>query len=600
MICKKEREEFECKIHKVDFCVVGGGLAGMLAAISAARHGIKVALMQDRPMLGGNASSEIRMWVRGARGANKKETGILEELALENIYRNPTLNFFVWDTIMYEKVRFEENIDLILNCSCCEAVMDSNKILKIKGWQTTTQKWHEVEATLFADCSGDSVLAPLTGAEYRMGRESSEEFGETIAPKISDNCTMGLTCQIQARETAKPVQFIAPKWAPKYTKENFINKLKDPKIQKWHMGNLWWMEIGGVYNSIDDTETLRDELLKIAYGSWNYIKNGTDHEHDAENWELDWVGFLPGKRESRRYVGDHILTQSDVQSGGRFEDLIAYGGWSIDDHNPKGFETTEPATIHHTVPSPFGIPYRVLYSKNIDNLTFAGRNISATHTAMASSRVMATCAILGQALGAAAYLAIENRMTPREVYQKKIYDLQQILMDDDCYLPYNIRKIPEVMDYATIKVKSGDASCLIDGIERPIDEVDHAWEGNVGDEITISFEQPKYIKNMRIVFDSDLTRSTWTDICNAHKQFPMKNNTYLDEKLLYVPKTITKMFKIFIKKEKSEWQEFFVEKENHQRLVNVIINETCKEIKLVPMTTWGYETVRIYSLDVND
>ena len=158
--------------HKVDLCVVGGGLAGMCAAVAAARHGIKVALMHDRPVYGGNASSEIRMWVCGAHGKNNRETGIIEEIALETLYRNPYRRYPMWDAILFELINNEKNITPILNCSCNDIEMDGSKIKKVIGWQTTTQCYHIIEAKLFADCSGDSILAPLSGAEYRWGRES--------------------------------------------------------------------------------------------------------------------------------------------------------------------------------------------------------------------------------------------------------------------------------------------------------------------------------------------------------------------------------------------------------------------------------------------
>ena len=172
--------------HKADLCVVGGGLAGMCAAISAARHGVRVVLMQDRPVLGGNASSEVRMWICGAHGENNRETGILEEIELENLYRNSNTSFSIWDSILYEKVKFQENITLLLNCTCNDVTMDGNRIQAIRGWQLTTETWHTVEAGLFADCSGDSILAPLTGAEYRMGREAAGEFQEDIEPEHTD------------------------------------------------------------------------------------------------------------------------------------------------------------------------------------------------------------------------------------------------------------------------------------------------------------------------------------------------------------------------------------------------------------------------------
>ncbi|MDF1514671.1 MAG: FAD-dependent oxidoreductase, partial [Anaerolineae bacterium] len=252
--------------HSVDFCVIGGGLAGMSAAISAARHGARVLLMQDRPVLGGNASSEVRMWVCGAHGENNRETGLIEEIALENRYRNPLRNYSLWDSVLYEKVRLEPNITLLLNCSCNDAVMDGNRIVSVKGWQTTTETWHTVEANLFADCSGDSILVPLTGAEYRVGREARAEFDEDIEPERADRRTMGMSCLIQARETDQPQPFIPPLWA-------YVYESCDDLPHRGHdllKTNFWWIELGGEQDSIHDTEAIRDELLKVAFGVWDH------------------------------------------------------------------------------------------------------------------------------------------------------------------------------------------------------------------------------------------------------------------------------------------------------------------------------------------
>ena len=176
-------------VHKVDFCVVGGGLAGMCAAIAAARHGVKTLIMQERPVFGGNASSEIRMWVCGAPGC--LETGIVEELRLENLHRNPHVNFSIWDSILFEKVRFQENLTSLLNTSCQSVEMEGSSIKSVTGWQMTTQTFHKVEAAYFADCSGDSILAPLSGAEFRIGREGRDEFSESLAHDVADRQTMG-------------------------------------------------------------------------------------------------------------------------------------------------------------------------------------------------------------------------------------------------------------------------------------------------------------------------------------------------------------------------------------------------------------------------
>ena len=336
--------KFKTIEHKCDLCIVGGGLSGTIAALSAARHGLKVVLVQDRPVLGGNCSSEIRMWVRGAKGYWNRETGILAEFEEENIYRNPTLAPTLWDSVLFGKIKENKNITLLLNTSCLEAECSGNKITSVVAWQLTTYSWHKVSAKYFADCSGDSVLAPLSGAKYRIGREGNEEFNETIGPKIADSKTMGMSILLQARETDHPVKFTPPEWANVYETDNDIdikaNNVKYSETRNHEIGtsgcNLWWMELGGDTEAIANTEETRDELLKLAFGIWDHIKNRQDHGY--ENWELEWIGFLPGKRESVRYIGEHILTQHDIESEGRFEDVVAYGGWPMDDHNPKGFK----------------------------------------------------------------------------------------------------------------------------------------------------------------------------------------------------------------------------------------------------------------------
>ena len=336
--------------HEADLCVVGGGLAGTCAAVAAARRGIRVVLMQDRPVLGGNASGEIRMWVCGAHGDNNRETGIIEEMELENFYRNTGLSYSVWDSVVYEKAMLEPNLTLLLNCTCQEAMMEGRRIAAVKGWQMTSETYHTVRAALFADCSGDSILAPLTGAEFRLGRESRAEFGEPIAPELADRRTMGNSCLFQIRETDRPQPFIPPEWAYVFPTDD------DMPFREHHIGtNYWWIELGGDRDSIHDADALRHELLRIALGVWDHVKNRGDH--GADNWVLDWIGFLPGKRESRRYVGDVIITQQDVEAGGPFQDIVAYGGWTMDDHFPAGFGHKESyPTIHHPAPSPWGIP----------------------------------------------------------------------------------------------------------------------------------------------------------------------------------------------------------------------------------------------------
>ncbi len=586
------KDVFNNHLHECDLCVVGGGLSGICAAIAAARHGLSVVIMHDRPMFGGNASSEIRMWVSGATGDNNRETGIMEELALENLYRNPERVFPIWDSVLYEAVMNEKNITSLLNCSCLDAEMNGNKIVSVMGWQTTTQSFHTVKAKYFSDCSGDSILAPLSGAEFRLGREARAEFNESIAPLVSDKKTMGLTCLIQARELERPVKYIAPLWANKYTREDLapyrIPDMNDPAE------NYWYMELGGEYDSIADTEMLRDMLLKVAFGIWDYIKNSGDYE--ADFWSLDFVGFLPGKRESRRYVGDYIMTQNDVRAEGKFHDTIAFGGWPMDDHNPAGIATKESPNIFHPAPSPFGIPYRCLYSVNIENLFFAGRNISLTHAAMSSTRVMATCALLGQAVGTAAAVADSHGVSPRGVYEKHLSELQGLLLEDDCYLPGFREEMSDIVKGAAVKSSGKNAELLFNGHHRKIGDAENAWEGKAGDTIELRFNSAYYVKELRLVADSDLNRLT-IGAGGYVKNKPTVSNTSRSMPQVHLPETLLRELDVELILEDGSYETIHV-KDNRRRLVIVPIGKRISGVKLTPVSTYGAEIVKLFSLNV--
>lgn len=573
------------KEHQTDFCVVGGGLAGICATLAAARHGSKVVLVQDRPMLGGNSSSEIRMCVNGAQGLNVRETGIIEEILLENRFRNPLCNYSIWDSILYEKVRYQPNVTLLLNCSVNSVDMGGNRIHSVRGWQLTSETWHTVYADLFADCSGDSILAPLSGAEFRIGREARSEFNEDIEPQEADQKTMGLSCLIQARETDIPQAFTPPAWAYQYpSDDNLPYREHHPFTET----NFWWIELGGDQDSIHDTEEIRDELLKVAFGVWDHIKNHGDH--GAENWALDWIGFLPGKRESRRYVGDIILTQNDVHTGGHFNDLVAYGGWTMDDHHPGGMRWQGQPTIFHPAPSPFGIPYRCLYSRNIENLFCAGRNISTTHAALSASRVMATCAVLGQAVGTAAAIATQDGLRPRGVYEQRIHELQQTLMEDDCYIPRNYREVSNLSRQAALTASEGYPELLRNGIDRPVNGSDNGWTGSLGSWVQYSFNNPKTIRNLRLVFDSDLNRKGET----------MRFHYPLHMEPAGVPETMIRSFQIEAANVDGEWQEIAHVRNNYQRLVRIGVGVEARAVRFIPESNWGSERAHLFAFEVKE
>jgi len=575
--------------HEAHVCVIGGGMAGLCAAIAAARRGAKTVLMHDRPMFGGNASSEVRMWICGAHGEHNKETGILEELQLENLYYNPGLNYPQWDYVMHARAFNQPGLTPLLNCSCLDARMaepagdDGEKhIESITGWQLTTQTFHTVEAGVFIDCSGDSILAPLTGAACRWGRESSQEFGEDIQPQVADDRTMGNSLLIQLRRTDEPHPFTPPPWAYKFeSPEDLPHRIRGVSPH-----NFWWIEIGGINDTIRDAELIRDELMKVCYGVWDYMKNVAPEREKAANWELYWVGRLPGKRENRRYEGDHILTQHDVEAGGNFDDTVAFGGWTMDDHHPAGLLYPGKPTIFHPAPSPYGIPYRCLYSRDTDNLMFAGRNISVTHAALSSTRVMATCAVIGQAAGTAAALSAEQDTSPRGVHQDHMPELQQRLMDDDCFLPGFTRAASPLAEAATVNGDGQGLDKLLDGHDRDRPDEPHAWVGKPGDAITFTWDEPTHVGMMRCTFDSNLNNDKRM---GCTYPLPSSRNA--------MPKELVRAYRVEVMDKDGSWRVVCREDTNLQRVVRIRIEHKTAAVRFVPEATWGdTEQVRVFGV----
>lgn len=575
--------------YKTELCVIGGGIAGMLTAIAAARHGTKVVLMHDRPVLGGNASSEIKMWICGAgsRVRGLQETGIIEEILLENMHRNPARNYSLWDSILYEKVKFEPNITLLLNCACLDAKTDGSRIVSVTGFQLTTYTYHTVEAKIFADCSGDSILAPLTGAEFMRGKEAQREYNEEFAPEEATHEVMGMSLLIEARETDHPCPFIPPSWAYTYRTDEEMN-FKPHEVLEKPNTNFYWIELGGDMDTIHDTEKIRDELLKIAFGVWDHMKNQGDH--GAENWELTWIGFLPGKRESLRYKGDYVLTQNDVEGHAQFDDTVAYGGWQIDDHLSGGFYLSGQNGGHlrkRRLTEPYCIPLRSLYSVNIDNLMFAGRNISATHFAFASTRVMATCGIVGQAVGTAAHIALRDGLSPREAAKARIGEIQRMLMDDDCWLPHLVREPSALTKRAKLTCEYGDCSSLTSGLDRRVWGNDNGYFGRLYRPITFTFDVPEHIEGMRLVLDSDLDREN----CEGNpdlQRIPMplfKARTFNNTTFGF-PRTMLRAFRVEICTN-GKWRTAYETEENYQRFVKIPLGVTAEAVRLIPLSTYG-------------
>ncbi len=509
-----------------DFVVVGGGMAGICTAIAAARHGAQTVLVHNRPVLGGNASSEIRMHICGAtvhgQHDNVRETGIIEEILLENKKRNPQNSFSIFDTILWEKVRFQKNLTLLLNTQMTDVNTENGNLCSIDCFQLTSERRLRVMGRIFADCTGDGTLAAFAGAETRMGRESRSEFGESFAPEQADRGTMGSTLMFCANDTGAPCRFERPEWAYEYGPDELSNRQHSadgPEASGVDAG-YWWIELGGLQDTIRDSEEIRDELLKTLYGIWDHIKNKGDH--GAENYALDWVQFLPGKRESRRIVGDYMLKQQDLEQAVPFEDVVAYGGWPMDMHPPEGFFYQGGPTAYIHLNQVYAIPYRCYYSHNIGNLMMAGRNISATHTAFGSTRVMATSAVGGQAVGTAAAMALHLKCTPREI-GNHMQQLQQQLLRDDCYLPGVPNQDPDDLARgAAVEASSWEAGWepeqVINGIGRTVSEQMNGWKSRSLQDgsqwIRLHFA-PSRIGEVDLKFDSGLSRDIMISVSKA-------------------------------------------------------------------------------------
>ncbi len=577
-----------------DVAVIGGGMAGMCAAISSARHGAKTVLIQNRPVLGGNASSEIRMHICGAdkhcQRKNARETGIIEEIQLKNKARNPEHSYPIFDNVLWECANFEENLKLYLNLHIDKAEYRDNKIISVSGTQQTSERYYTFTAREFIDATGDGTVGALVGAEYMYGREDKLAFGEPDGLDKADHCTMGNSVMFQAKDMGHPVKYTKPDWCYTYTEEDL-----KCRPHGCITAGYWWVELGGNReNTIDDAELLRDELYKTVYGLWDHIKNGGDH--GAENYELEWVCSLPGKRESRRLLGEYVLCENDLMNNRRFDDTIGYGGWAMDCHVIDGFKTgSEEPTKYIHMEDVYEIPYRCIVSKNIKNLFLSGRAISASHLAFASTRVMATCSVLAQAAGTAAAMCVEKSITPHEV-ESHIDELQQTLLKDDCYLP-NVANHDkaDIMRSAKITASSQkpgyDAENVINGTARDVHDKINCWQSDGlsenGEALTAKLSGEHEVSEIRVTFDSDLSTQLTISIIDGVK----------DAELKTLPPVLVKNYEILLQSNGQTVKT--IEKTDNILRHNIIKLEKptkCDTIIVKVNSTYGADFVRIYEL----
>lgn len=407
-----------------DLVVVGAGIAGMSAAVSAARLGCKVALINDRPVIGGNNSSEIRVHLGG-----RLETGIYKELGglqkefgpVKKGNAQPAENYE--DQKKLDWIAKEKNVELFLNYRAIKVEKTGNRIVAVTARHIESGKDLKFEAPLFSDCTGDGTIGYLAGADYRMGREGSDEFGESIAPLNADKMTMGASIQWYSVDNKKAVSFPEFSYGVEFNEENCERV----------MAGEWTWETGMNLDQVYDFERIRDYGMLVVYSNWSFLKNKMKANDRYKNRKLGWVAYLAGKRESRRLMGDYILKEDDITKNVAHEDASFATTWSIDLHKPdpknsKFFPGNEfKAVTKHILIYPYAVPYRCLYSRNIDNLFMAGRNISVTHVALGTVRVMRTTGMMGEVVGMAASLCKKYTTSPRGVYHHYLAELKELM-----------------------------------------------------------------------------------------------------------------------------------------------------------------------------
>jgi hypothetical protein len=436
-----------------DFIVVGGGMAGICAAVSAARLGCKVALIQNRPVLGGNNSSEVRVGLSGLiyqepyinLGSLVDEIGGIGHWTLWEAQQDPSSERSKKIIDIIEKhpekkehnagpptnyaddkklavVQGEENLSLFLNTHVMAAEKNGKRIVSVTGRSITSGKDYKFRGKLFADCTGDGNLGFLTGADFRVGREGKSETGEPRAPEKADQLVMGTSVQWKSACMKEPVVFPSTSpWSVPFDEQTSVKTTKGD----------WDWETGALRDQVMEIELIRDYALRVIYGNWDFLKNKSIEKDDFAMRKLTWVAYIGGKRESRRLLGDIVLKEQDILNGRKFTDGSFTSTWDVDLHFPiqeNGF-TGEPFQSRADMRGiePYQVPYRCLYSRNVSNLLMAGRNISVTHVALGTVRVQRTTGMAGEVIGMAASICIDRHCLPRDVYEKHLGELKLLM-----------------------------------------------------------------------------------------------------------------------------------------------------------------------------
>ena len=611
---------FEERSYEV--IVVGGGMAGLCAAIASARQGAHTALVHARPVLGGNASSEIRIHISGADQSLKQpdyaEGGLLYELMLENKSCNEQFSYSVWDMVLFDKAKREKNLDVYFNTVMYDCDVEDDRIVAVRCVQETTEMRYRLTAPIFVDATGNGTLGYYAGAEYRKGSEPKSEFQELHAPEEPNDYRMGNTIMLKARDMGHPVKFTPPSFARKLTEHQLSKRIHcvqmrdtidcsdSPDPEEYRRTSMtssacvdygyWWLELCGEGDDIiTEYETIRDDLMAYAYGIWDHIKNNDEgiHEHNAENFALEWVGALPGVRESRRLVGDYLLSETDILGHKIFDDAVCYGGWCVDLHAPHGLLDFDllPSDCNF-YKGVYTIPYRSYYSKNIRNLYMAGRDISTTRLGLASTRIIGCCAMGGQAVGIAASMCRKYHCEPREL-APHIKELQQKILKEDGFLPgYKNEDSADLALKANVTAtyaeEGGEPEKVINGISRKLGSEQNGWVTRPGESLILTLDRAHRIRQIRLTFESNFAypiRITMAPNRQKQQRPGVPAELVKDVRVeLYWNGTLVKSREI---------------RDNHQRLCCVELEPTeADTVKIVPLTTNGADTVVVHEVRI--
>ncbi|VGO22453.1 FAD-dependent oxidoreductase [Pontiella sulfatireligans] len=510
-----------------DVVVVGAGAAGINAAISSARMGAKTALIQNRPMIGGNNSTEMGVPILGPADFGKKnarEGGLNEEIG-----RLRSFNFMQkWSNGAEVIAAGEKNLTIFLNTHVYDVERtEGNRIVAVRAFDMIDGHLSRYEGKQFIDCTGDAWVGYYAGAELMRGREPRWMFNESNAPEEADIMTMSgalmhsHTLGYNSVDTGKPEPFSGPDWVWDLS-FNTTNLQARKGYEKTHKSGSWWHENRNDVDDLWNPEAARDGLIRVSVSYWDWIKNVSDSKEKAANRKLLPLPVTNAKRETVRLVGDFVLKQDDLVETVWFEDAIGHGGWGLDIHHPDAIFSTEGPFDFNTHISMYNVPFRMLYSKNVPNLMMAGRNVSCTHVALGTVRVQGTTGMMGQAVGTAAAMCVRYGTDPRGIYQKHITELQQQLLKDDQYIiglrneDLNDLALDAGVSASSEKSALFSAQNVLSGVSRIVGDQMNMWASDPAQDmpqwLEVKFRKPKEVNAVYLTFDTDLNdakRATW-------------------------------------------------------------------------------------------